>query len=251
VTEEKLDIARFYDEFIPNQEKAAFNERHLFLLRLLLAFGLRDGVRVLELGCGIGVTTELIANQNPHGRIVGVDLSPASIDAARRRVRWSGRVEFFASDVVTFEGAAGEEFDYVTLFDVIEHIPVTQHGALFGRVAARVSTGGYLVVNVPSHGYLTYLHAHEPEDLQIVDQPLLLTEILSVSEPAGLELIFFSTYGLWVRGDYSVLVFRRRVPFEKVSIPPLSRFARAAQALVRGGARRAPGHPLLWWLGAR
>lgn len=60
------------------------------------------GARVLDIGCGFGDTTQLIAGQTgPTGRAVGVDCAPNFIDAAKRDARDAGtrNIEFFVADV--------------------------------------------------------------------------------------------------------------------------------------------------------
>jgi ubiquinone/menaquinone biosynthesis C-methylase UbiE len=48
----------------------------------------RTGQRVLDVACGTGVVTRLLADRvGPSGRVVGLDLSPVMLAAARARVR--------------------------------------------------------------------------------------------------------------------------------------------------------------------
>ena len=48
--------------------------------------GLQPGLRVLDVGCGLGATTVELANRtSPGGVAVGVDASPTMLDAARNR----------------------------------------------------------------------------------------------------------------------------------------------------------------------
>jgi len=60
------------------------------------------GARVLDVGCGFGDTTQLMAQQvGPAGRAVGVDCAPNFIADARREARDAGarNVEFVVADV--------------------------------------------------------------------------------------------------------------------------------------------------------
>src|SRR3546814_9889537 len=46
---------------------------------------IRDGDRVIDIGCGPGAMLEMIAVQHPDAMIVGLDPSPAMIEVATRR----------------------------------------------------------------------------------------------------------------------------------------------------------------------
>lgn len=53
---------------------------HEFLLRA----GIRRGMRVVDLGCGVGMTTQLLAELvGPTGEVIGIDYSAAQVEQAR------------------------------------------------------------------------------------------------------------------------------------------------------------------------
>ena len=60
--------------------------------RAVARLGLRPGQRVLDVGCGTGLSLALLrAGVGPGGRIVGIEQCPQMLDVARRRVaehRW-------------------------------------------------------------------------------------------------------------------------------------------------------------------
>ena len=57
----------------------------------LRAAGLREGLRVVEIGCGSGNITARLARQvGPRGEVVGVDVNPGQIEQAERLVRDQG-----------------------------------------------------------------------------------------------------------------------------------------------------------------
>src|SRR5215471_8600070 len=52
--------------------------------RVLLEAGLRRGMRVADLGCGVGMVTALLADLvGPEGHVVGIDSSGAQLAQAR------------------------------------------------------------------------------------------------------------------------------------------------------------------------
>jgi SAM-dependent methyltransferase len=68
---------------------------------------LKPGETVLDVGCGLGPTTlELARRVAPGGRAVGLDVSSAMIELARKRATGVANVEFIAGDAATHRFAA-------------------------------------------------------------------------------------------------------------------------------------------------
>jgi SAM-dependent methyltransferase len=96
----------------------------------------------LDMGCGTGRhgTADLVA---AGFQVTGVDLSPWSIEAARREVPGA---RFFVGDMATLAFPA-ESFDLVTAFYSIIHLSREEHGRLLRRVARWLRPGGGFVAN--------------------------------------------------------------------------------------------------------
>ena len=84
---------------------------------------LRPGDAVLDVGCGAGeVCVELAAIVGPEGRVAGVDLSEAMVEAARRTVSASAcSVELGTASVYALPYADGA-FDAVRAERVFQHL---------------------------------------------------------------------------------------------------------------------------------
>ncbi|MEV1114894.1 class I SAM-dependent methyltransferase [Actinosynnema sp. NPDC049800] len=81
--------------------------------RLLELGGVGPGISVLDVGTGVGEPAlTAAAAVGPTGRVVGVDLSPAMIDLARRRADGLDNVEFLVGDVESLDLPRGG-FDVV------------------------------------------------------------------------------------------------------------------------------------------
>lgn len=81
--------------------------------RLLELGGVGPGSSVLDVGTGVGEPAlTAAAAVGPTGRVVGVDLSPAMIDLARRRADGLDNVEFLVGDVESLDLPRGG-FDVV------------------------------------------------------------------------------------------------------------------------------------------
>lgn len=93
--------------------------------------------RVLDLGCGPG----LLAKEANRRDIVGVDMSPAMLEAARR---W---MDLAVPDNI-LEHFPGEPFDAVVLCNVLEPYPAQVRGVLFKHCREFLKVGGRVIVVV-------------------------------------------------------------------------------------------------------
>jgi SAM-dependent methyltransferase len=166
---------------------------------------------VLELGCGIGTFTFLLSKRVKKGKIEAVDISPESIEYARGRIP-NDNITFSAADIVTYIPSL-QIFDFILLFDVIEHIPVSRHDELFHNIAAVCKDSTKVLINIPNPDYITYDKENNPEVLQVIDQALPLKLILQNIENNGLDLVHFETHSVWVENDYQFFVVHKKRAF--------------------------------------
>jgi trans-aconitate 2-methyltransferase len=112
---------------------------------LAIQIALSAPARVIDLGCGPGNSTEVVAARWPEARITGLDSSPAMIASARERhPDW----EWQAGGIV--EWAAGDDrYDLVFSNAALQWVP--DHASLFPRLLEHVVEGGALAVQVPAN----------------------------------------------------------------------------------------------------
>lgn len=131
-------------EALYQDEYAGFREDPVFQAvireRLRADFGARlpAGGRILDVGCGNG---EFMAAAREAGyRVTGTDISVPAVELCRSR-----GLDAVAGDFLTlpFDG----EFDAVTMWDVIEHLP--DPAAFVSRARSLLRPGGYLVIKTP------------------------------------------------------------------------------------------------------
>jgi len=103
------------------------------------ALEVRSAARVLELGCGTGQVTELLATAGAS--VVAVDRLPLMIDRARRRAPGAAFIE---GDAMTVE--VGGSFDRVVLSFVLHNFDATGRVELLRRAAAALGVGGHIGV---------------------------------------------------------------------------------------------------------
>ena len=207
------EISDFYDEYVQRQIKTGANERLISLYKRLLNGGLNADSRVLELGCGAGIFTKLLAKKVKNGIIEAVDLSEKSVAVAKNELKDRNNIHFDVADVVKYQ-PKNSDFDMITLMDVIEHIPLEHHAELFANLAKIATEKTNILINIPNPQYIGYARINHPESLQVIDQEVELFTLIQHLEKNGLELAYFEKYGIWEQDDYHFMVIRKKRNFE-------------------------------------
>jgi SAM-dependent methyltransferase len=92
--------------------------------RVLLEAGLRPGMRVADLGCGVGMVTTLLAELvGPEGHVVGSDASAAQLAQAREQLNGHGANISFVEASATATRLPPESFDLVYCRFLLLHLP--------------------------------------------------------------------------------------------------------------------------------
>jgi len=90
---------------------------------LLLRAGIQRGMSVVDLGCGVGMTTQLLAELvGPTGEVIGVDYSPAQVEQARAQLPSElSNVRFVEASALD-TGLRREAFDLVYCRFLLIHL---------------------------------------------------------------------------------------------------------------------------------
>jgi SAM-dependent methyltransferase len=154
---------------------------------------LADGAGVLDLGCGAGVPcTALLAERHD---VVGVDLSAAQLELARRNVP-GARFEKADMAAVSFPDGS---FDAVTAFYSVLHVPREEQGALYARIARWLRPGGWFLAALGCSeangveddwlGTPMFFSSHAPAEnrrlLEAAGFTLVVDEPVTMLEPEG------------------------------------------------------------------
>ncbi|MBJ8343735.1 trans-aconitate 2-methyltransferase [Antrihabitans sp. YC2-6] len=107
----------------------------------LAAVSVRGDERVLDIGCGDGYVTRLIADRLPQGSVLGVDPSPRMIDTAVQANEQSN-VTFRVGDVTTMTFA--QEFDLAVSFNALHW--VHEQETAYRNIADALVPGGRVLV---------------------------------------------------------------------------------------------------------
>jgi SAM-dependent methyltransferase len=142
--------AQSLERLVPEElEQSDVTGRETLLLHLArYEFAARHAQpgRLLDIACGVGYGTSLLAERAAAvEEVVGVDRSEEAIRYAAERYRRPA-VRFAVADALAFEDARG--FDTVVSLETVEH--VADPDRLFERLVAALRPGGVLVASVPT-----------------------------------------------------------------------------------------------------
>ena len=210
---EPKTVREYYDDFLRSR---MINYRLYGNLRLnraaerILPF-FRTHSKVLDIGCGIGIVTSKVAARASRGHVWGIDLGRENIWYASQTIR-NANLTLLEADVVTdFEAIRKQlpaKMDVVTMVDVIEHIPAVARPDLLVKIRALCSDDAVMVLTYPSPQYQEFLREHNPNELQIIDNIVLLEELLNEACIAGFSLKHYSLETVWMRNQYVHCVFQ-------------------------------------------
>ncbi|WP_428030629.1 trans-aconitate 2-methyltransferase [Ancylobacter sp.] len=111
---------------------------------LLARVPLSQPRRIVDLGCGPGNSTELLAQRWPQAEVTGIDTSPAMIEQARLRVPGA---RFDIGDISTWE--LPEATDLLFANAVMQWVP--DHLDVLARLVEGLPEGGVLAVQMPDN----------------------------------------------------------------------------------------------------
>jgi len=117
-------------------------------LTILAGARLAGNDQILDLGCGAGIQTQLLAKRCAH--VIGVDPNQSSIeraDALLTRSRLRAKITYMNGDLLDLRLSAGS-LDRVFSFCVLEHIP--HYGDVLAEIYRLLRPGGQIHLSVDS-----------------------------------------------------------------------------------------------------
>ena len=100
--------------------------------------------KALDVGCGPGNSTQVVAERFPHAQVLGLDASASMVRAAHRA---HPQLEFIQCDVSSELDRLPHNFDLVFSNACIQWVP--DHPCLLPRLLDLLKPGGVLAVQVP------------------------------------------------------------------------------------------------------
>lgn len=127
------------------QQYSMFEQQRTRPVRDLVAAIASDNVRTaVDLGCGPGNSTEVLAQRFSAATITGLDSSEDMLVNARQRLPG---VNFALADIATWQPA--DKFDVILANASLQWLP--DHAALYPHLVRQLQPGGTLAVQTPDN----------------------------------------------------------------------------------------------------
>jgi len=193
--------ARQYEAQLRESMPAAFAEDRYFaeykVMHMARRLGAAVPARLLDFGCGIGRSLELLRARFPRTELWGYDVSGESIRVAKERLPEAR----LTSDLDTLPSG----FDVVFAANVFHHIPAAERRAALERCAALLADSGRIFIfeHNPVNPVTRWVFERCPFDDNAVMLPR--RETLDLAASAGLRVaaseytLFFPRPLAWLR----------------------------------------------------
>jgi 2-polyprenyl-3-methyl-5-hydroxy-6-metoxy-1,4-benzoquinol methylase len=190
------EIENYYNNFLSYLVKDRIypNKRHIHIKGIVKKF-INKGDIVLDLGCGIGITTEFIKNRGAD--VVGIDISPEIIKYACKTVP---NVEFICEDILNIN--LKKKFDVICIFDCLEHVTKDKYEKLFAILKEHSKPKAKILITIPNPLAIEKIRNTNPKELQIVDESIFFTDLIPIIQKNGFIIRRLELYGIDYKDEY-------------------------------------------------
>lgn len=188
-----MDLREYEKMFSLEASHFWFRGRRHLLLKLLARYlpG-KPALRILDLGCGTGITLKALPDS---GFAVGVD----SVDSALKFCRLRGITRLARSDAQDL-ALKSQAFDAVLALDLVEHVRDDQR--VIAEAARVLRPGGFLLVTVPAFPFLFSGHDRAHGHFRRYRKK----DLLRIFNGGGLEMLKISYFNFLL--FFPIFLFR-------------------------------------------
>lgn len=170
-----------WDPQIYNRFKSKREEPFFDLISHVTA---RPGMQILDLGCGTGALTSVLADRFPESEVLGIDNSAEMLAKAPE----GSNLKFVLRSIAD-QLARNDKFDLITANASLQWIG--DHASLFKKIIGRLVPGGQLAVQMPSQSenklnQILYQLVQEPPFYELLRENIRHSPVLTLDEYTGL-----------------------------------------------------------------
>ncbi len=124
---------------------------HKFKVRSALDnLSIEPGMKVLDAGCGSGVLTAIVAQENPDVTAIGIDGNVDAIAFCHSKWRYLENASFLNMKIDELSALEDSTIDRIAFLEVLEHITPFQAKWVLKEFNRILSPEGFLVVSTPN-----------------------------------------------------------------------------------------------------
>jgi trans-aconitate 2-methyltransferase len=165
----------------PEQYHLFQSERAAPFYDLLRLVEIRAQIKAIDLGCGSGELTRILADTLPNSDVTGLDSSSAMLDAARAAAYASAKLRFEQGDLAALTGTWDLIFSNAAIQWCQEHEKLIPH------FLSQLNPRGQLCIQLPSnHNHISHLlireTAREEPFRKILDHYERIAPVLTIEQ---------------------------------------------------------------------
>lgn len=187
------DPKDFYNNWVDYLSER--KSRHEVIFKGLERCNLEPGKKVLDLGCGTGITSIFMARRGC--KVTGVDFAENLIEYAREHNK-NKNTDYIVGDITDID--LEQPFDLICLTDVLEHVDPKKLGDVMSTIQKHAHYLTVVYVNVPYHLFAEY--GRDKFQQQPIETALPLSFLLKMFESAGWAPMDLFMYGLGSPVEY-------------------------------------------------
>ncbi|HWQ89809.1 MAG TPA: malonyl-ACP O-methyltransferase BioC [Desulfitobacteriaceae bacterium] len=116
---------------------------------------------ILEIGCGTGILTELLAAEYPEAQITATDIAPEMISVAKDKLASFSNITYFTADgenLTALRNMVGSELQFDLIVSNVVFQWFSDYAAAFAQFYSLLEEGGYLMFSTLGSGTFKELY---------------------------------------------------------------------------------------------
>lgn len=142
-TESLHSLERIYPKEMDSSNSNDMNSIEIHNARYDFASKNLSGVEILDMACGCGFGTALMAKNHPDKVFTGVDIDPTAIEYANDNYKLPN-LKYICHDAMTFSTG---KYDSIVSLETIEHLPRPKE--FIQHVVSLLQPQGHVIASVP------------------------------------------------------------------------------------------------------
>lgn len=146
----KHSLERIYPKQLNEAEMSDREVLEIHMQRYQFAKKQLKGEYILDIACGCGYGTALMAKAHPEKQFLGVDVDPAAVAYAKNHYH-AENLSYQCGNGMDFKlkkGAGYQAFDTIISLETIEHVPQPQK--MVSHLLTQLNDKGIMIASVPT-----------------------------------------------------------------------------------------------------